>query len=277
MPVLGAGSTSSKRRAALGVQEQEEVEPVEQYEEPAVAAASALASTSSKRRVGLAAATPLPPYEATSPLASTSSKRGAVMPLGFEAADEDAAQKQQLGVSSTSSKRAQSAHPLGAGEYLLGSGSLADDFHDYDAIRAAQNDPEAAAAALAVASQPEEPPEDWDESLHPRIVAGSVLVAEEAADAEDEEAERAAEEAVRNAAAVEREPPRPYGFLPFVKVTRNGFTREVRIPHFGDKHVDPPLSWLREKYRFAAPAGIHAFVTLHAYGYRVWAKNNVKF
>jgi hypothetical protein len=201
------------------------------------------------------------------------------MPLGFEAADDDAAQK-QLGVSSTSSKRALSAHPLGAGEYLLGSGSLAaDDFHDYDAIRAAQNDPEAAAAAaLAAASQPEEPPEDWDESLHPRIVAGSVLVAEdEAADAENEAAERAAEEALRHAAAVEREPPRPYGFLPFVKVTRNGFTREVRIPHFGDKHVDPPLSWLREKYRFAAPAGIHAFVTLHAYGYRVWAKNNVKF
>jgi hypothetical protein len=43
------------------------------------------------------------------------------------------------------------------------------------------------------------------------------------------------------------------------------------------QYIDPPIGWLREKFRFAAPAGVHAFVTLHAYGYTVYAKNNIRF
>jgi len=249
---LAVASTSSKRREAAS----------------ADTAAPAVSSTSSKRRVVVG------PFLSGAGTASTSSKRAVAL-----ASSVPLPSAPSSALNSLSSKRR--AAPLGAGEYLLDSAMTtqgAEVFYDMDAIRAAQEGKDAAAEEAAAAAEPEP---DFDESLQPRIVAGSVLVSDDilddAAALAEEAAEREAEEALKVASSVDREPPRPYGFLPFVKVTRNGFTREVRIPHFGDKYIDPPLSWLREKYRFAAPAGIHAFVTLHAYGYRVWAKNNVKF
>lgn len=108
----------------------------------------------------------------------------------------------------------------------------------------------------------------------PKFVKGAVSVQESE---EDRRVEQEQEVLARDAELIEREPPRPYGFLPFLRITTNGFTKEVRIPSFGHKYIDPPIGWLRERYRFAAPSGVNAFVALHAYGYVVYAKNNVRF
>ena len=175
-----------------------------------------------------------------------------------------------------------------SGEHLLG----ADTGYDFDEIRAAQ----AANPDGGFLHAKEEAISDEPDAR--AILKGNVNVD----DADDDEPGPSVED------DVVREGPRPYGFLPFLKISRNGFTKEVRIPGFGDKvsgrgtrgvadekacaevlmfllsshfvrlqYIDPPIGWLREKFRFAAPAGVHAFVTLHAYGYTVYAKNNIRF
>lgn len=68
----------------------------------------------------------------------------------------------------------------------------------------------------------------------------------------------------------------PAGMWPCLRITKNGYTKEVRLNSYGEKELDPTLEMLKKRYGFAFYSRNHV-VTLMAFGYHIYAKSTTKW